>query len=325
MDPTMNPDMNSDSLTQFYNNLKDRLVKGPEGPVTPGRGPEMSRPMHPHHHPHHHGGMMDVSHPAGEDLWRHKMLKCRDELKDRCCKHLILDIYCKILPLDKEYVDHHHGMCKGDVDQMLKAKNMNAVQYLTSCYESTHAPLLEYLMRSTDMIARQYMEEAEEEVKNAKENEEKVPEPETPDPESDENIQNQLVDVKSDTEYDDFIDKLKKKTINKIVSDVSKIINDKKQENEMTFTTDKEESPVGEAVDYLQKQLWNESQNMTPEIQEQMIGMAIREATLHQFDVCFRQPTGIFKEYASHIRLGKGYLINESAVAELKDQMKHAE
>ena len=73
------------------------------------------------------------------------------------------------------------------------------------------------------------MEEAKEELKDAQENGEDVVAPTTPDPETDDEIQNQLVDIKDDTEYDSFVDTLKKKTIDKIVSDVTKIINDKKE------------------------------------------------------------------------------------------------
>lgn len=297
MDEIMNT---PDALSKYYDTLTQGLP---------------DRDEH-HHHGHHH--MMDVSRPMEADAFRHKAMKCREELKNKCCKHLIVDIYTKILPLDQDFKDGHHGQCCSDVDKMLAAKGMNGVQYLKSCSDATHAPLVEYLLRSVDTIANEYFREAEEELKTAKENEEKIAEPETPDPEKDEELANQLVDVKKDTEYEDFIERLKKKTINRIVSDVSKIISDKKQEADMTFTTpdEPEESPVGEAVDYIQKKLWNKSIDAN-EIQDDIIGYAIREATMNHMDNCFRQSEASFREYASRIRLGKGYLITESTVQEL--------
>lgn len=299
MDEIMNM---PDALSKYYDTLTQGLPDRDE-----------------HHHGHHH--MMDVSRPMEADAFRHKAMKCREELKDKCCKHLIVDIYTKILPLDQDFKDGHHGQCCSDVDKMLAAKGMNGVQYLKSCSDATHAPLVEYLLRSVDTIANEYFREAEEELKTAKENEEKIAEPETPDPEKDEELANQLVDVKKDTEYEDFIERLKKKTINRIVSDVSKIISDKKQEADMTFTTpdEPEESPVGEAVDYIHKKLWNKSIDAN-EIQDDIIGYAIREATMNHMDNCFRQPEASFREYASRIRLGHGYLITEAAVQELTEK-----
>ena len=307
----LNKSPNPDSLSKFYDTLKDRLVKpNMDGLIYPGN---------PHEHDH--GGMMDVSHPMGMDQWRHKALKCREKLKEDCCKHLIVDIYCHILPLDKEYIAGHRGQCVNDINQMLAAKNMTGLQYLQSCSDSTKAPLMEYILRSIDTIGKQYMEDAEEEVKVAQANGENVPEPEAPSPDTNDDVESQLVDVKKDTEYNDFMDKLKQKTINKIVSDVSKIINDKQQENDMTFKTPTEkpdESAVAEAVDFLQKKLWTESDDMSPAAQEAMIGMAIREATMFIMDQCFRQPMSSFSEYASRMHFGKGYIINESALDDLR-------
>ena len=247
-------------------------------------------------------------------------------LKDKCRKHIILDIYCKILPLDKEYIDGHHGQMCNDVDCMLDKKGMSATQYLTSCYESTNAPLLEFILRSTDAIGKSYMEAAEETLKNAQENDAKLTDPKEPDTE-DEDVKGQLVDIKKDPEYESFIDKLKQKTINKIVSDVSKIIADKKEEKEMTFDTDPapidaevaEESAVGVGMNYLQKNLWNEKKEFDESKQEEMIGMAIREATQHQFDVVFKQPMAEFREFVSMIRFGKGIVINENAVNHFRE------
>jgi len=297
--------MEHNSLTSFYDALKDDLAK-----------PDMvSKPMNVTRAP----GGLDQS--PGELAYRHKAAKCRDNLKDKCCKHILLDIYCKIIPLDKDYVDGHQGQMTSDIDAMLDKKGMNATQYLMSCSEATKAPLLEFILRSADNIGKTYMEEAEEELKQAQENDIPVAEPKEAET-TDEEVSGQLVDIKNDMEYETFIDVLKKKTIDKIVADVSEIINNKKEEQDMTFNTEPpvdqevaQESAVAVGMNYLNKHLMKENKTLTHKQQEEMIGLAIREATLHQFDVVFNQKAGEFKEFVSMIRYNKGVLINESVIS----------
>lgn len=301
--------MDGQSLTQFYDTLKQKLDEPQEAPGTPMINVQRSP------------GGLDKS--PGELMWRNKAAHHAEHLKDKCRKHILVDMYCKIIPLDQDYVCGHHGQMQADVDSMLDKKGLTASQYLTSCYEATHAPLLEFILRSTDNIGKSYLEDAKETLKDAQENDVKLPEPEEPDVD-DENVEGQIVDIEKDTEYESFIDKLKAKTIQKIVDDVSKIINDKKEENEMTFDTSPADDSVTEStvsigVDYLQKHLWKESVSLTPELQEEMIGMAIREATLNQFDVVFNQPGASLKEYRSKINYGKGAIINESATSYFKE------
>ena len=67
--------------------------------------------------------------------------------------------------------------------------------------------------------------------------------------------------MKNDTEYETFIDKLKEKTINKIVTDVSKIITNKKEEKDMVFDPKPEavsESYMSVSMDYIQNKLMKE-------------------------------------------------------------------
>jgi hypothetical protein len=210
-----------------------------------------------------------------------------------------------------------------DVDSMLAAKGMSGTQYLTSCYEATHAPLLDYLLRAGDGIARSYMMEADETLKDAQQNEISIPDPKTPDAD-DEEVKGQLVDVTKDTEYENFIDKLKEKTVNKIVADVTKIINSKKEDSEMKFDpkpiADQEattESTVSAGLNYLQAKLFKENVDTTEEMQDEMMGMAIREATLNQLDVCFAQPYCDYRNFKSRLHFDKGYVITESAVQDL--------
>lgn len=286
--------MNPNTLTQMYDDIKKDSIEpaAPSLKITPG----------------------GLDRSPGALVWRNKAAHHAAHLKDKCRKHILLDLYCKIIPLDKEWVDDNQGVMKNDIDSMLAAKDMDATQYFMSAYESTNSPFVEYILRSTDMIGRTYMEEQEEVLKDAQEKDIDVPEPRDPEVDDDD-VEGALVDVSKDTEYEDFVDKLRKKTVDKIVNDITKIIEDKKEENDMTFES---ESAVAVSMDYLQKQNWGaeltESQN------DDMIGMAIREATLHEFDLVFNQPL-TFREFATNIRMGKGAVINESAVNIFKDSV----
>lgn len=377
MDPKF--DNSGTSLSQFYNDLKADMNKPAPNPMMKVSGGMMGDHMHP-----------------GAHQFRHQASIQANKLANDCHKHMILDIYMKVLPLDQDYVCGHHGQMSQDIDNMLASKGMNATQYLTSCYEATKAPLLEFLLRSGNLIARQFKEKADETLKDAQDKNIEVPAPEAPKADSNE-VQEQLVDVKQDPEYVNFIDKLKEKTINKIVSDVSKIISDKKEEKSMTFDTsgtsiaDAEaqvESTTSVAMNYLQKKMmiergefnelggknraqgltkkddkkekdekpsgrkrWLEDDMVTPngsnrskkndskaqsllnqlesaDVTEQMLGLAIREATLNEINTCFKQTGTSFREYANRIRLGKGYVITESAIQafteELSEKTKQA-
>ena len=247
---------------------------------------------------------MDKS--PGAMVWRNKALGCADHLKEKCRKHLLLDIYCKIIPLDKEFVDDNMGMMKGDIDSMLAAKGMDATQYLKSACESTEAPFVEYLMWATDTIGRTYMEEKDEELKAAQDDGQ-IEDPEELDLEDDK-VDSALIDVKKDMEYETFVDELKKKTVDKIVADISKIIDDEKKDDGMEFQT---ESAVQLSMNYINKKIYDKE--ITEAKNEEIIGMAIREATLHELDLVFNQPL-TSREYETTIRSGKGYVVNESSV-----------
>lgn len=294
-----------ESLTDFYDKLKTDLSKD---------------------RPNVNANLMSVGSPNGLQLspgataWRNQAVKERDKLKEGCCKRILLDIYCKILPLDQEYIDGNQGQMKSDIDSFLTNKNMTAAQYLTSGYEKTNAPLLEFLIRSTDMIGSQFMKEADETLKDAQKNDIKIPPPESDI--NNKEIQNQLVDMDKDMEYKRFMELLKQKTINKIVADVSKVIEDKQEEKEMTFDPKPDavtESTVSVGIDYINQKLWKENVEMTESMQEEMIGLAIRESTLNQLDVVFNQPYSELKDFSSRMRFGKGVLINESAITYLKE------
>lgn len=274
----------------------------------------------------------DVASPStkGQDfvkpnavVWRNNAVKERDALQDRCCKRIILDIYSNSLPLDDDYKNGNMGLLKQDMDSFLTQKNVSGIQYLKSAYEKTKAPLLEFVLRSVNAIGDKFMEEAEEEKKNAEENNITPPEPKAD--LSDENVDSQIVDIKDDMEYDSFMQKLKKKTIDKIVKDVSNIINNKKEEKDMEFDSDDsnssedlggeipelKESTVYAAMNQINSLLLNHHRHMDNDM---VMGMAIREATLNEIDQVFQQPSGVFKEYASNLRFNKGSVITESTV-----------
>lgn len=302
---------NATTLTQFYDDLKSRSDQSNStmapGAIKVGGSPVLGASMSP-----------------GAIAWRSKAAHECDNLKDACCKHILLDIYCKTLPLDQDYIDGHHGQMKSDIDGMLASKGTTATKYLTSCYEATKAPLLEFIIRSTNNIGRRFMEEADETLKDAQKNDIAIPEPKS-DVEAKE-IEDQLVDVKEDNEYETFIDKLKEKTVNKIVNDVSKVINGKKEEKEMTFEPKTDatamESAVSVGIDYIHQKLMTENVELTPELEEEVIGMAIREATLHELDVTFKQPEGDLRRFATKLRLGKCGVINESAITYFNESVR---
>lgn len=277
--------METKSLTQYYDDIKSGTGKSEIDPVSLN------------------DNMVDISKPNGINLWNTKINNNVDKIRTNCRKRIILDIYAKILPLDDDYKDRNSKVVTMDVDNMLKQKNMDSNQYFKSAFESTKAPLLEFVLRATDRIAKAYLEEANEVLKDAKDKNENPVIPDT------DEAENQVVDITSDNEYENFVDKLKKKTVDKIVNDISGIIKDKKETEKMTFEP-KQESTIGICMDYLQKNI-NESVDNNQ--RDLLMALSIREATLNQLDIVFNQPNKELKLFESMIRYGKGYIINESA------------
>ena len=280
-------------LSNYYNDLKSA-----ESPVS---SPVVLR---------------DVNVPAVAAAWRNRAAANAEKLRDDCKKHLIVDVYCKILPLSDDFKAGHHGQMCNDIDCMLAKNGMTATQYLTSCFESTKAPFVEYLIRSTDLIGKAYMENEMKKLNDAAEKNEKIDDPDDTSIE-DQEASDALVDITNDTEYETFIDALRKKTIDKIVRDVSDIIDDKKDDSKMQFNS---ESAVAAGLDYFQKALWTEDKQIPADVQEEMIGLAIREATLREIDLCFNRAMP-FNEFASTLRYGKGILINEAAAETFKTRL----
>ena len=187
---------------------------------------------------------------TSKEVWHDDMVAKRDKLVNDCAKHLIVDIYHHSLPLDEPYKDGNPEMISDDVGNMLDKKNMTPMQYFKSAYEKTHAPLLEFVIRSLNQIGKEYQEDAMEDLRDK---EEKGLPLTASDPNEDK-VDSQLLEIKNDSEYEAFMDKLKKKTIDKIVNDVSTLIDDKKDTDDMEFDStpnedkDTEEEPTTESV-----------------------------------------------------------------------------
>lgn len=302
---------NKMDLTKFYDDLKSELDNDTKPTVAVG------------------GPIAPLNSPVGQSEWKAHCNSEANGLIDKCRKHILLDIYCKIIPLDADFVKGNMGMMKSDIDSMLDNKGMTATQYFKSCSTNTNkAPLVEFVLWATNQIGKQFLEEAEEKLKDAKENDLDVPAPDAPDTDAD-NVNDQLVDITDDPEYKTFIDRLKENTERKIVEDVTKIITDKKEEKKMSFNpkpvADIEaemESTTSQALHYLQKYLMKESVDAD---MDDLMGLAIRESTMNVIDSVFNQPGSDYKSFVSRLRNHNGVVVNESAVSYLIEAAKTPE
>ena len=242
--------------------------------------------------------------------FRNKAVLESERLREECYRHLLLDIYMKILPFDDGYADGVRGQCKQDVDGFLADKKMTGEDYFKSAYAETKAPLLEYIIRSVGNIGKIYMETAKEIYDEASDAGVDI-EPYSP---AEEDVENMTVAIKGDMEYEDFVDRLKKKTIKKIVDDVSKLIVDKKSEAEMVFAP-KENARITDsaftvAFEYITES-FIKAQVELPTNNDELIGLAIRESTLNVIDCVFEQQGKNIKHFARKVRLGNGVLVNK--------------
>ena len=253
-----------------------------------------------------------------------------EKLSNDCAKRVLLDIYCRVIPLDQDYVKGNQGAMKQDVNNFLANKDQNALQYFTSCYEKSGAPLLEFIIRSCKGIGKNFVESAKEELDLVKEDEKgkevnvAPPKADVDTVEVDEQIEditgNEDKNKKGDLEYEEFIEKIKKKTIKRIIDEVSELINSKKALKDTEIKLDDtppvnmEESTVAIAADHLGAKVISESADLNIDQKEMIVGMAIREATLNLIDTTLRHPHSDIREYRTRIRLSKGAVINESGI-----------
>lgn len=264
----------------------------------------------------------------GSAEWKRKASDCAKELSNDCAKHIILDIYCRVIPFDNDFVQGNQGMMKADIDNMLASKGMSATQYLQSCANNTKAPMCEYVLKMCNLIGNQYLEKAKEKLKDANEKGLNIPNPEKPDIETDEEVSNQLVDIKDDPSYQTVMDKLKEQTESQIIEDITKILTDKKKDKDMAFNpkgaTATTESTTFIAMDSIQSRFMKENVDCTP-IMDDIMGLAIRESTLNIIDECFKMPKSDIASFKSNMKYYKGSVITESAISSLIEAAKSTE
>lgn len=255
----------------------------------------------------------EINANIGKPLIRRSIIvKNSDVFREACSKHILLDIYSKILPVYQEDLNNNNQFVYDDIDAFLNNKNQSATQYMKNAYERNHAPLLEYMINSINAITNEYIREADEEDK--KNNDDINIDPEPIDDVSEEELDSQLVDIKKDVEYDDFIDKLKKKTIKRIVDDITNLLKDKQGEDNMKFELPQNESSefliaLNHINEYCMK-------NNIDADDDSRIMLAVREATLNMIDKTFDYPQCSGRQYYAKIRSGNGIIVNESYMGE---------
>lgn len=256
--------------------------------------------------------------PMTKAQYQNKITDNCAKLKEAGAKKVLLNIYMQILPLDDEYKNGHRGILKGDVDSLLNSKSCNAYTYFRDAAKNTQAPLLEYIVRCLDTMGDMYMEEAEERQKENEENNINIP-PEDVNPDNEEDIDNALVDINTDDDYESFVNNLKKQTIDKIVSDITELINSEDQDKNMQFNTSAvSESAAQVAISYL-----SAKQAKDPAFheitQDDMIGLAIRESVIYEIDHMFKQARSSFQEYTSRVKLGKSIVLERAGALPAAD------
>lgn len=248
--------------------------------------------------------------------FRSQLSKESDRMREECCRRILLDIYIRTLPLDDDYIKGHRGMLKGDIDRMLDSKGMTAIQYFQSAYGETKAPLLEYVLRSINAVVSDFREEVEESRREAEERKMDAPSAKV----EEEDIESAIVDITSDTEYETFINTLKKRTADRIVKDISKLIEDKDDEVNMTFNPKTDDaktestSPFTVIMNYATKSAMRTNPDASVS-NDGVIGMAIRESCLYTIGMVMGIENANMRHLESHLNLGKGIVVTESAVA----------
>lgn len=286
-----------------------------------------------------------------DSFWRKKINHHCDKVKDRCCKHIILDIYCKTLPLDHDYVCKNKRMLSDDIDVFLDKKKMAPYQYLTAAKQATDAPLLKHLLDETDLVSRNYYERA---YKEALDNQRKniMVNPQEP-------SNGDLVDVSQDSKYNQFIENLKEQTRDKIVKDVTNLIKNSNDGEELEFKPGdgdipnqnvmkkksqqefapevydneknsnpdgivdmddiKKESVLLQCMDYGSRKFIKENIEMNSKMNEEMIGLAIRESTLWNIDRVFKLKNheAELNNLQTNLFLNKGIVFNKENLAKI--------
>lgn len=228
--------------------------------------------------------------------------KC-DDYKNQLATDIITYWRDKIDPDD---TDKNKENIQADIDLFLKGKDIGAYQYLKSAKENTNSPYIEMILNHIDDVVKQYKEEAEEELKQ-----DVIVTKDIPDPED---IPEKNKDIKDDIETKSFIDDLRKKTINTIVSQVTKIINDSKETNNMNFSinTNEKVNMIEECINWMTESALRDGKEF--KLNDDILELAIRECVMHEFDVLFKFESSNNDQFVKKIRNNKASILNESSM-----------
>lgn len=250
-----------------------------------------------------------------------------NKLKDNCCHQIILNLYMKANPMDDDYKHHHYHQMSKDVDSMMSSHNMSPTQYLTAAAEKTKSPVLEYFVRGINKICDMYKEDAFVKYNDALNNDIKMTTPPAPDL-SDGNINKHLIDLEDDLQAQDVLTAIEDQTKSQIVNNISNLLINKKQEDDMEFDPepndslgmDVEESAISVGMDFINRyMMMNESAvTVDNDMYEEFLGLCIRESTLNEIDKCLEMASNYsITDYKYTIRSGNGTIVNEMSIDEV--------
>lgn len=313
----LNKDENSfledeDSLTTYYNQLKGNNV---DTTVDTDTKVDLSK------------APISFKRPTPTERLNYNMQvnKNVDKLKDDCCQHIILNIYLQTNPMDNSYKHRCYHKMNHDIDSMLASRGMGPAQYLTAAAEKTKSPVLEYFVRGVNKICDMYREDAFAQYNDAIDKEIKLTTPPAPDL-SDGNINKHLVDLEGDPQAQEVLAAIENQTKSQIVNNISNLLINKKQEDDMEFdpepndSIDVEESTISIGMDYVNHYMMiNESNvEIDDDLYEEFLGLCIRESVLDEMNKCLGMTSpNNKKDFRSTITFGNGIIVNEVSIDEL--------
>ena len=243
---------------------------------------------------------------------RREIDKMGDQHREHVCKRILLDIYCRIIPLDKSYIDGHRGELQGDIQKFLDKKGTTALQYIVDSRNKTSAPLMDYLTTAANNSKQEFVQTTTEEMNRDLKETGKLPTLRAVGP--DFSIENELEDIKDDPEYQAFVSKLKEKTSETVVKDVTNVLEKEAQGKDLKFNPTTEDSIIEQSMRFMNVKLIQENVDVNKEIEEKMIGYAIRESTLNTIDKVFNHPP----RSKGSISLNHGYIVNTDTLKQIQ-------
>lgn len=207
--------------------------------------------------------------PDTDIRWRQKLNHHCDKLKDGFCKHILVDLYCKILPLDNDYICKNQQMMSNDIDNFLARKQMNGYQYLTAAKDMTKAPLIDFIIREANRCGKRYYERTYNELSSNRSNGIEL-DPKEPKLDWD-SLQKLTVFVREDAEYVDAVNKTKEKNTEETVNAINKQTDEYDEaelDNEEQYDDSNEEmlADQGEANNEVKDQEETSVKPLTPQL-----------------------------------------------------------